>query len=98
MDLSELEEGGVVLMTDIKLPEGVELLALAGDDVDDTMIANTVHIKESQGTGAAAAEEAAEAELEAIGELGDEDIEAEGEDDVEADEESAGDDTEAEKE
>ena len=98
VDLSALEDGDVVVLSDIKLPEGVEILALTGDEVDDTMIANTVHIKESQGTGAAAAEEAAEAELEAIGELGDEDIEAEGEEDAEEDDESADDDTETEKE
>jgi len=66
VDLSELEPGDVVMMSDIKLPEGVEITSLTGDDEDDTMIANTSIIKESQGTGAAAAEEAAEAELEAI--------------------------------
>ena len=66
-DLSGLEEGGVILMSDIILPEGVEIPAMTGDDVEEIMIANTVHIKESQGTGAAAAEEAAAAEAEAIG-------------------------------
>ena len=100
VDLSELEEGGVVLMTDIKLPEGVELTALAGDDVEEIMIANTIHIKESQGTGAAAAEEAAEAALEAAGELDVEAVEGEGEgegEDGDAPEEAAGDDSEADK-
>ena len=68
VDLSGLEDGGVILMTDIVLPEGVEITALSGDDVDAIMIANTVHVKESQGTGVAAAEEAelleaAEAEI-----------------------------------
>jgi large subunit ribosomal protein L25 len=97
VDLSALEDGDVVMLSDIKLPEGVEILALTGDEEDDTMIANTVHIKESQGTGAAAAEEAAEAELEAIGELGEEAIEDA--DEVDAEEgESADDDSEAEKE
>ena len=95
VDLSDLDDGDVVMMTDIKLPEGVEITALAGDDVDEIMIANTVHIKESQGTGAAAAEEAAEAELEAAGELGAEEVEAGGEADVE--EEQASDETEADK-
>ena len=95
VDLSNLDDGDVVLMTDIILPEGVELTALSGDDVDEIMIANTVHIKESQGTGAAAAEEAAEAELEAAGELGDEGVEAADEADVE--EEQASDDAEADK-
>ena len=67
VDLINLDDGGVVMLSEIKLPEGVEIPALAGED-DDIMIANTVHVKESQGTGAAAAEEAAEAELEAAGE------------------------------
>jgi large subunit ribosomal protein L25 len=58
VDLSGLKPGGVVMLTDIKLPEGVEIPGLAADAEDDTMIANTVHIKESQGTGAAAEEEA----------------------------------------
>ncbi len=66
VDLSGLEPGDVVMLSDVNLPEGVEITTLTGDDEDETMIANTSVIKESQGTGAAAAEEAAEAELEAI--------------------------------
>jgi large subunit ribosomal protein L25 len=93
VDLSGLEPGGVILLTDIKLPEGVEIPALAGDDLDEVMIANTVHIKESQGTGAAAAEEAAAAEAEAMG-ITDEESEDALED---APEEDAGD-AEADKE
>ncbi len=97
VDLSGLEEGGVILLTDIKLPEGVEIPALAGDDVEDVMIANTVHVKESQGTGAAAAEEAAEAALEAVGELGVEAVEGEDEDEAATDD-AVADDPEADKE
>ena len=93
VDLSGLEDGGVVMLSEIKLPEGVEIPALAGDEEDAIMIANTVHVKESQGTGAAAAEEA---ELEAAAEAGEEAVEAEGEDEAEADE-SADDDSEADK-
>ena len=93
VDLSELEAGDVVMLSDIQLPEGVVIPSLAGDDEDDTMIANTTHIKESQGTGAAAAEEAAEAELEAMTEAG----ETEEESDEETDEPSD-DDTESDKE
>ena len=96
VDLSGLEDGDVIMLTDIKLPEGVEIPALAGDGEDETMIANTVHIKESQGTGVAAAEEAAEAELEAATIAGDEEVAEDGEVDVEADE-SADDETEADK-
>jgi large subunit ribosomal protein L25 len=57
VDLSRLEPGDVVTVSDIKLPEGVEI---PGEGEDETMIANTVHIKESQGTGAAAEAEAEE--------------------------------------
>jgi large subunit ribosomal protein L25 len=100
VDLSGLDDGDVVFMTDIELPEGVEITALAGDDEDAIMIANTVHIKESQGTGVAAAEEAeleaAEAGEEAVAEEGDAEGEGEGEGDAEA-EDSAGDDAEADK-
>ena len=97
VDLSGLVDGDVVMLSDIKLPEGVEIPALAGDEEDATMIANTVHIKESQGTGAAAAEEAeleaaAEAGIEPV-EDGDEDEAVEG--DVEGDVE--GGDSEADK-
>ena len=85
VDLSGLDDGDVVMLSDIKLPEGVEIPALAGDDEDSTMIANTIHIKESQGTGAAAAEEA---ELEAAAEAGLEpvDVDADAEDETETEE------------
>ena len=81
VDLSELDDGDVVMMTDIILPEGVEIPALAAEGEGEIMIANTTHVKESQGTGAAAAEEAAaaEAELEVTGELGDAEVEDAGE-------------------
>ena len=94
-DLSGLEEGGVVMLSEIKLPEGVEIPALAGDEEDATMIANTVHVKESQGTGVAAAEEA---ELEAAEEAGIEAVEDEGEGEAAEDaDESAEGDSEADK-
>jgi len=92
VDLSALEDGGVVMLSDITLPEGVEIPALSGDAEDETMIANTVHIKESQGTGAAAAEEA---EMEAAAEMGEEvPVDAEDADSEETDE-SADDGSEA---
>jgi len=93
VDLSKLEDGDVVMMTDIILPEGVEITALSGDDENAIMIANTVHVKESQGTGAAAAEEA---ELEAAEAVVAEDDDAEGE--ADADTEDSADDAEADKE
>jgi large subunit ribosomal protein L25 len=101
VDLSEMEDGDVVMLTDVKLPEGVSIPALAGDDVEEVMIANTIHIKESQGTGVAAAEEAAAAELEALGEAGIEAVEAEAEGEAEAEEadsEEPAADSEADKE
>ena len=97
VDLSGLDEGGVVMLSEIMLPEGVEIPALAGDEEDTTMIANTVHVKESQGTGAAAAEEA---ELEAAAEAGEEPVADADADDADADAEageSAEGDTEADK-
>ena len=93
VDLSKLEDGDVVMMTDIILPEGVEIIALSGDDDDAIMIANTVRVKESQGTGAAAAEEA---ELEAAEAVVAEGDDAEGE--ADADTEDSADDAEADKE
>ncbi len=93
VDLSKLEDGDVVMMTDIILPEGVEIIALSGDDDDAIMIANTVRVKESQGTGAAAAEEA---ELEASEAVVAEGDDAEGE--ADADTEDSADDAEADKE
>ena len=75
IDMSQFDSGDFVMLSDIKLPEGVVILALASEDGEDAMIANTVMVKESQGTGEAAAEEAAEAELEAAGELDAEDAE-----------------------
>jgi len=97
VDLSGLDDGDVVLMTDIQLPEGVEIIALSGDEEDAIMIANTVHVKESQGTGAAAAEEA---ELEAAAEAGEGEEATDADADTEADaesEDSAGEDSEGDK-
>ena len=64
VDLSELDLGDIVMLSQIQPPEGVEIPALSDDGTGDVMIANTSHIKESQGTGAAA-----EAEAEALAEL-----------------------------
>ncbi len=65
------------MLSDIELPEGVEIPALGEDGSDDIMIANTSHIKESQGTGAAA-----EAEAEAAAAL---EAEVDGVDEIDAD-------------
>jgi len=61
VDLSNLKLGDVVMLSDIQLPEGVQIPALSAEDADDVMIANTSHIRESQGT--AADEEAEEIDV-----------------------------------
>jgi len=86
VDLSELELGDIVTLSEVQLPEGVEIPALSEDGGGEIMIANTSHIKESQGTGAAAEAEAeAAALLEAEGIDVDADAEAEADADVDGD-------------
>jgi large subunit ribosomal protein L25 len=69
VDLSNMDSGDAVMLSSIELPEGVTIPALEIEGEDyDTPVANAVHVKESQGTGAAAAADA-EAAL-AEGELG----------------------------
>ncbi len=68
VDLSRLEAGAAVMLTDIQTPDGVEIPLLVTAEDAEIMVANAIHISESQGTGAAAAAEAealAAAELEA---------------------------------
>ena len=66
VDLSEMEAGDVVMLSAITLPEGVTIPVLETSEENDTAVANTVHIKEDQGTGAAAAAEA-EAAMDELG-------------------------------
>ena len=88
VDLSEMDAGDVVMLSDIQLPEGVEIPALAIEgDEQDVQVANAVHIKADQGTGAAAAAEAEAAAAEELGELPGEE-EAPEEDAGESEEES----------
>ena len=85
VDLSDMEAGEAVMMSDIQLPEGVEIPVMVAGEENDAKVANAIHIKESQGTGAAAAAEA-EAAL-AEGELGEgEDELVEGEEPEEGEE------------
>ena len=77
VDLSNIDSGDAVMLSSIELPEGVTIPALETEDEEfDVSVANAIHIKEDQGTGAAAAAEA-EAAL-AEGELGEGEL-AEGE-------------------
>ena len=54
VDLAQLKTGDVVMLSDIQLPEGVQITALGDGGTGDQMIANTSHVKESQGADAAA--------------------------------------------
>jgi large subunit ribosomal protein L25 len=84
VDLSHLDAGGAIMLSEVKLPEGVELPSYSAEEAGEVMVANAIHISESQGTGAAAAAEA-EALAAEEGELG-----------IEAEEEAAGTGAEAE--
>ena len=85
-DLSQMDAGDVVVLSDLKLPEGVEIPALAMGEEHDATVANAIHIKEDQGSGAAAA---ADAEAAAADELGEIDGEVASEDDEDAPEDEA---------
>jgi large subunit ribosomal protein L25 len=82
VDLSQMEDGDIVMLSTIELPEGVTIPALEISEENDTPVASTSHIKESQGTGAAAAAEAAMDELGEVAE-GEEIPEGEGEEEAE---------------
>jgi large subunit ribosomal protein L25 len=85
VDLSRMDAGDVVMLSDIVLPDGVSILALtgAGEHID-APVANAVHVKADQGTGAAAAAEAEAALADELGELPIEEEEgAEGEEEAE---------------
>ncbi len=55
INLSQLKIGDVVMLSDIQLPEGVQIPALGEGGSGDQMIANTSHVRESQGAGVPAA-------------------------------------------
>jgi large subunit ribosomal protein L25 len=68
VDLSQMTAGDVVMLSNIRLPEGVTIPALTGaGERHDSPVANAVHVKSDQGSGAAAA---AEAQAALAGELG----------------------------
>ena len=82
-DLSQIDAGDAVMLSELKLPKGVIIPALAAedeDDIHDSAVANAIHIKADQGTGAAAAAEAAESEVDELGEVGTEEADDEAED------------------
>jgi len=72
-DLSSMDAGDVIMLSELQLPEGVTIPALATEPEEhDTSVANAVRIKADQGTGAAAAAEAAAALADELGEIPDE--------------------------
>ncbi len=85
VDLSKMEPGDTVMLSDIVLPEGVSIPALATEESHDQPIAIATHVKESQGT---------DDDVEEIAE-GESDIEAAG--DAEDDGDSDGDSERGEK-
>ena len=50
VDLSTMDVGDSVMLSDIQLPEGVTIPALASGLEHDATIANAIHVKESQGS------------------------------------------------
>jgi len=50
VDLSKMDVGDSVMLSDIQLPEGVTIPALASGLEHDATIANAIHVKESQGS------------------------------------------------
>ena len=79
-DLSNIDAGDTVMLSDIVPPEGVEITALATEgEENDMQVANAVHVKADQGTGAAAAAEAEAALADELGEIPEDEAEAEAE-------------------
>jgi len=71
VDLSTMGPGDSVMLSELKLPEGVTIPSLAIDpEENDTAVANAIYISEDQGTGAAAAAEAEAAAADELAEAG----------------------------
>ncbi len=102
VDLADLEPGEGVMLSEIKLPEGVTIPALEVSADNDHSIVTAIYIREGQGTGELAAEadalaaEAADVETVAEAEEADEAAE-DGEAEGEGEGEDSGDDEEASK-
>jgi len=65
IDLATLNPGESIMLSQIDLPTGVSIPAIAHDPENDMAVVSTLFIRESQGTGAAAAESDAAAEASA---------------------------------
>jgi len=64
VDLSGMDVGDAVMLSDIPLPDGVTIPALESGAEHDTVVANAIHVKESQGTDEDMVEISPEAEEE----------------------------------
>lgn len=62
VDLSEMDAGDVVLLSEIPLPEGVELPMLTSDSGHDATVAAATHVKGGTGTTEEEGEEGVEGE------------------------------------
>lgn len=61
IDLATLNPGESIMLSHIKLPAGVTISAIENDPDNDMAVVSTLFIRQSQGTGAAAAESDAQA-------------------------------------
>lgn len=61
IDLATLNPGESIMLSQINLPTGVTIPAIENDPENDAAVVSTLFIRESQGTGAAAAESDAQA-------------------------------------
>jgi len=61
IDLATLNPGESIMLSQINLPQGVTIPAIENDPDNDMAVVSTLFIRESQGTGAAAAESDAQA-------------------------------------
>lgn len=59
VDLSTLDAGDAIMLSDIKLPEGVRLMQLTDDEDSNLMVANVITVRENQGSGDDAEEDEA---------------------------------------
>ncbi len=86
VDLARLEPGDSIMMSDLKLPEGVTIPALEVSEDADTAVVSAIYVRAGQGTGELAAEADA-----ALAEGEEPEVSAEEETDAEAEEGEGGD-------
>lgn len=68
VDLSSMNVGDSIMLSDITLPQGVAIPALASGAEHDVAIANAIHVKETQGSETDTAEVQAAPEVPTVGE------------------------------